>query len=120
MDEPNRPHEQYKPRLSKEVSRRAERKRRARLQKAHTAWFGLGMFGLVGWSVAVPTLIGVAIGVWLDKNWSGQASWTLTFLLVGIALGCFNAWYWVKQEGRSVNDTEITPDEEGRNGDGKS
>ncbi len=56
------------------------------------------MFGLVGWSVAIPTLIGIAVGVWLDRRWPGQVSWTLTFLIIGVALGCLNAWYWVKQE----------------------
>jgi ATP synthase protein I len=84
--------------FSDEVGRRAERKRRAREQERPTAWFGLGMFGLVGWSVAIPTLIGIALGVWLDHRWPGRVSWTLTFLIIGVALGCLNAWYWVKQE----------------------
>lgn len=84
--------------LSEQVGRRAERKRRAREQSRRTAWFGLGMFGLVGWSVAIPTLIGIAIGIWLDRRWPSQVSWTLTLLIIGVALGCLNAWYWVKQE----------------------
>lgn len=86
--------------FNKQISRRAERKLSARKQKNHTAWFGLGMFGLVGWSVAVPTLIGIAIGLWLDQNWPGQASWTLNLLIIGVALGCLNAWYWIKQESK--------------------
>jgi ATP synthase protein I len=87
-----------KERFSDSVSRRAERKLRARKKDKHTAWFGLGMFGLVGWSVAVPTLIGVALGVWMDGRWPGRPSWTLTFLIIGMALGCLNAWFWIKQE----------------------
>ena len=84
--------------LAEEVGRRAKRKRAARQRQDRTAWFGLGMFGLVGWSIAIPTLIGIALGIWLDERWPGQASWTLTFLIIGIALGCINAWYWIKQE----------------------
>jgi ATP synthase protein I len=80
------------------VGHRAERKLRARKKSTHTAWFGLGMFGLVGWSVAIPTLIGIALGLWMDARWPGRASWTLTFLIIGVALGCLNAWYWIKQE----------------------
>ncbi|MGD8593389.1 MAG: AtpZ/AtpI family protein [Gammaproteobacteria bacterium] len=87
-----------KPPLHDTVGHRAERKRRAQEQRKHTAWFGLGMFGLVGWSVAIPTLIGIAIGVWLDARFPGKPSWTLTFLIIGVALGCLNAWFWVKQE----------------------
>lgn len=86
--------------LAKKISREAERKLRARQKNRYTAWFGLGMFGLVGWSVAVPTLIGIAVGLWLDHQWPGRPSWTLTLLIIGVALGCLNAWYWVRQESR--------------------
>jgi ATP synthase protein I len=36
-----------------------------------TVWFGLGMMGLIGWSVAIPTLLGAALGLWLDKRHPG-------------------------------------------------
>lgn len=84
--------------LPRRIGARAERKRRARREGRPSPWFGLGMFGLIGWSVAIPTLIGIAFGLWLDKRFPGQASWTLTFLIIGVALGCLNAWYWVQQE----------------------
>jgi ATP synthase protein I len=87
------------PDLGRRVGHKAARKLRGRRQKRRTVWFGLGMFGLVGWAVAVPTLIGIGIGVWLDDRYpAGQVSWTLTFLVLGIAVGCLNAWYWIKQE----------------------
>ena len=86
--------------LGDEIGRRTERKQRARQQSQRAAWFGLGMFGLVGWSVTIPTLLGIVLGLWLDARWPGQASWTLTFLIIGVALGALNAWYWVKQESR--------------------
>lgn len=72
---------------------------RARDEKNKSIWFGLGMFGMVGWSVAIPTLLGIALGVWIDLTWPSRVSWTLTFLFIGIVLGCLNAWYWVKREG---------------------
>ncbi len=84
--------------FGEQVGRRAERKLRAREEHERSAWFGLGMFGLIGWSVVVPTLIGVAAGIWLDRRWPGQVSWTLTLLIIGMAVGCLNAWYWIKQE----------------------
>jgi ATP synthase protein I len=87
-------------RLAEEVGRKAQRKRRARRARGATAWFGLGMFGLVGWSVAVPTLLGISLGLWLDRRWPGAVSWTLTCLFIGVALGCLNVWYWVDQEQR--------------------
>ena len=86
--------------LTQKIGRRAARKLRARAQHQRYVWFGLGMFGLVGWSVAVPTLLGIGIGLWLDERLPGRASWTLTLLIIGAALGSLNAWYWVKQESR--------------------
>jgi ATP synthase protein I len=50
----------------------------------------------------IPTVIGIAVGIWADKKWPGQISWTLTFLFAGIILGCLNAWYWVEKERKSI------------------
>lgn len=84
--------------LPDRVGRRVRRKRRAQDEGSPTAWFGLGMFGLVGWSVAIPTIAGIALGVWLDGRFPGRVSWTLTFLIIGVGVGCMNAWYWIRQE----------------------
>lgn len=81
-----------------DVGRKAARRRRAAREKDRGLWFSLGLFGLVGWSIAVPTLLGVALGVWIDSRWPGRVSWTLTLLFLGVVVGCLNAWYWVKQE----------------------
>jgi ATP synthase protein I len=88
--------------LDEEVGAKEVRKIRARQEKDRTIWFGLGMFGLIGWSVAIPTLIGVALGVWLDRTWPSPFSWTLALLLGGASLGCLNAWYWVSQEQQDM------------------
>lgn len=84
--------------LTDEVGAKEARKIKARGEKDQGVWFGLGMFGLVGWSVAIPTLIAIAIGLWIDKTWPSRFSWTLMLLFVGVVLGCLNAWYWVKRE----------------------
>lgn len=85
-------------RFRADVERKAARRRRAAREKDRGVWFSLGLFGLVGWSIAVPTLLGVALGVWIDTRWPGRVSWTLSLLFVGVVVGCLNAWYWVKQE----------------------
>lgn len=82
------------------VGRKAERKLRAREEKERPVWFGLGMFGLVGWAVAIPTLLGIALGLWIDERWPGTISWTLNLLIIGALIGCLNAWYWVSRESR--------------------
>jgi ATP synthase protein I len=89
--------------LDEEVGAREARKIRARGERDRTVWFGLGMFGLVGWSVAIPTLAGVGVGIWLDMTFPGRFSWTLALLLAGATLGCLNAWYWISQEQRAMD-----------------
>ncbi|ARO87905.1 F0F1 ATP synthase subunit [Nitrosospira lacus] len=95
------PLDEHEPELSRRVGARAARKLRAqRVQRsgAQVVWSGLGMIGLVGWSVAVPTLLGAALGIWLDKSYPARFSWTLTMLLIGMIIGCLNAWHWVAKE----------------------
>ncbi len=85
---------------AREIARKASRKQKALREGKDNPYFGLAMFGLVGWAVAVPTVLGIALGVWLDARTGGDISWTLTFLFAGVVLGCLNAWYWVQKEGR--------------------
>jgi ATP synthase protein I len=88
--------------FEREVETKETRKIRARREREQNrrVWFGLGMFGLVGWSVAIPTLIGVALGVWLDMTFPSRFSWTLMLMFIGVILGCLNAWHWVKKESQ--------------------
>lgn len=92
--------------FSHRVGERAARKLKAQRQITQTVWSGLGMMGLVGWSVVIPTLLGAALGLWLDRNYPGDHSWTLALLAIGLALGCFNAWHWVAKEGREIRKQE--------------
>ena len=88
-------------RFRREILSKETRKIKARQEKSRGVWYGFGMFGLVGWSVAIPTLIGLAVGIWIDSRYPGGYSWTLMGLFIGVALGCLNAWFWVKRESRS-------------------
>lgn len=93
-------HEEEQRTLQARIEAAERRKLHARESANRTVWFGLGMFGLVGWSVAIPALIGVAIGLWLDSQYPSRLSWTLMLLIAGMALGCWNAWQWLHREGR--------------------
>jgi len=87
-------------RFPREVGAKERRRLKALREKDRGVWFGFGMFGLVGWAVAIPTLLGIAVGIWLDRKWPGPPSWTLTGLFIGIVLGCLNGWYWIKKESK--------------------
>ncbi|OGQ97742.1 MAG: F0F1 ATP synthase subunit [Deltaproteobacteria bacterium RIFOXYD12_FULL_57_12] len=89
-----------------QVGAKAARKLKARRNSSAGVWFGLGMMGLIGWSVAIPTLLGAALGLWLDKHHPGNHSWTLALLVAGLAIGCFNAWHWVDKEDKAMRDEQ--------------
>jgi ATP synthase protein I len=67
--------------------------------------------GLIGWSVVVPTLLGAAIGNWLDRRNPGSNSWTLALLVDVLVIGCFNAWLWVAKEDKAMSEEQENSDE---------
>ena len=87
-----------------QVSAKAARKLRVLKDGSQTVWFGLGMSGLIGWSVAVPTVVGAMICLWWDNHHPGAHSWTLMLLTIGLCVGCANAWHWVNQENIAIQD----------------
>ncbi|MEI8631776.1 hypothetical protein P4S72_06060 [Vibrio sp. PP-XX7] len=61
---------------SQQVGNMAQRKLKAQRYATKTVWSGLGMMGLIGWSVAIPTVLGALLGLWLDNGYPGGRSWT--------------------------------------------
>jgi len=84
--------------LRRIVLHKSVRRARARQRGSTNIWSYMGMFGLVGWTVAVPTLLGLALGIFLDGRIDSSVSFTITFLVVGVATGISMAWYWVRRE----------------------
>lgn len=121
MNEPT--HKNHAPRSSRppenhfhgDIHEKAQRKQHAARRPDRTVWYGLGAFGMVGWTVAIPTLLGALLGVWLDRVLGGPISWTLTLLVLGLAFGCLSAWRWVWRE---QHDIEHESEEHGGNGRG--
>ncbi len=89
--------------FARRIAALAERKLGAQRSGAQGVWAGLGVTGLIGWSVAVPTLLGAMLGLWLDNHHPGHRSWTLMLLVAGLLLGCANAWHWVAQQDAAMH-----------------
>lgn len=97
--------------FSKKVGEAEKRKLKALHEDKRPIWFGLGMFGMVGWSVAVPALVGALLGLWFDKIYPQSFSWTLSLLVVGLFIGCLIAWYWIAKENKEMHQNEKENDE---------
>ncbi|MDA3834688.1 MAG: AtpZ/AtpI family protein [Spirochaetales bacterium] len=106
IEEPKNKNGKDNAEFSRKIGAKAARKLKARRNSSPGVWFGLGMMGIIGWSVTVPTLLGVALGIWLDNRHQGSHSWTLALLVAGLAIGCANAWYWVAKENKAIMDEQ--------------
>jgi ATP synthase protein I len=93
--------------LGRRVFEQEARKLRTRKRTVEGIWFGMGMMGLVGWSVAIPTLTGTALGMWVDRHYPGSHSWTLALLVAGLCIGCANAWHWVSKENTAITEDQL-------------
>jgi ATP synthase protein I len=97
--------------MAEQVDAKARRKRQAQRSPRQGVWLGLGLMGMVGWSVVVPTLAGAALGQWLDRRYPGSRSWTLALMVAGLTLGCLNAWRWVSREDHAMHDNKDSRDD---------
>lgn len=95
-------HDRHTRDFEKAVASQEERNIRAQ-HEPRGILFWVGMFGLVGWSIAVPTMVGIAAGICIDKRWPSEISWTLMLLFLGLVLGCLTAWHWIRRESRGDN-----------------
>jgi ATP synthase protein I len=92
------------------VAPAAARKLQLQRKGSPGVWFGLGLFGLVGWSVALPTVLGGLIGLWWDRRHPAVQSRTLALMVAGLVMGCVNAWLWVMRQDNVMHDrTEDGP-----------
>lgn len=86
-------------RVSNEIERRARRMQAARDNPGPSPLHGIGTFGMIGWSVAVPTVGGTFLGLWLDRAFPQNFSWTIALIVAGVLAGAMIAWRWVEKEG---------------------
>jgi ATP synthase protein I len=61
----------------------------------------LGQIGILGWSIVIPTLLGLVIGRWLDRHFGTGVFFSAPLLMVGAAFGLWSAWKWMHRQTRS-------------------
>lgn len=91
------------------IRQRAEAMQRSRTRLAWNPLHGLSAFGVIGWSVALPTVLGALLGLWLDRVAPQGFSWPLALMLGGLVLGVIVAWEWVAREARDSSETQAPP-----------
>ncbi|ASV99060.1 AtpZ/AtpI family protein [Paraburkholderia aromaticivorans] len=95
-DERNSPHD----RLAGAAQQAAQRAARGRDEPEPSLGSRLGQIGILGWAIVVPTLLGLALGHWLDRLFGTRVFFSAPLLMVGAALGFWSAWKWMhRQQG---------------------
>lgn len=84
---------------TEDIARHAARMQSSRDHPAPSPLRGIGTFGMIGWSVAVPTVGGAFLGSWLDRVAPQGFSWTIVLILGGVVAGALIAAAWVSKEG---------------------
>jgi len=56
----------------------------------------LAQIGVLGWIIVGPMLMGIFLGRWLDGRFNSGLFWTAPLMLLGLALGGWSAWKWMK------------------------
>jgi ATP synthase protein I len=84
--------------LARAVRLHRERRDRGRREGERTIGQNLAMIGSLGWTIVIPTLLGIFAGRWLDRTFASGIFWTLGLLVAGLALGCALAWKRMQRE----------------------
>ncbi|HHX33798.1 MAG TPA: ATPase F0F1 [Gammaproteobacteria bacterium] len=77
------------------IRRRAQRMQETRNERKYSPLSGLGVFGVIGWSIAIPTVAGAFLGVWLNRVAPQNFSWPIALILGGVVVGAMVAWSWI-------------------------
>ncbi len=104
MKEHEKKHHERRSSFAEEISAAEKRRILERHREHKEVWFGLGMMGIIGWSVSIPTIAGLAAGIWLDSLRDSSISWTLTGIFAGLLTGVITAWYWIRHEQKQAEE----------------
>lgn len=64
---------------------------------AESFWRSLSVLGTVGWSIALPAVVGAWLGHRLDLQLESGVRFTLILLVAGVILGSVIAWRVVRE-----------------------
>lgn len=72
------------------------------LYKFIMAWYKC--IGIIGWSITIPTLVGLALGDLIESFFLNYLELKPFFVTCGFVTGFFYAWYWCTEECRKKNE----------------
>jgi len=74
------------------------REQRQKLASERSLWQNLSMIGALGWLIITPTLLGVALGRWLDDIFGTGIVFSGALIFAGVAMGSYLAWQRINKD----------------------
>jgi ATP synthase protein I len=84
--------------FSQEIKKSAKEMMKARKEKPF--WHYASLIGVGGWLFAIPIVAGAYFGSYLDREFKGEISWTITFIIIGLVAGIYNFWFFYMRKTR--------------------
>ena len=91
--------ENHMPDKLAEAAHEAEnRAQRARKDPEPSLGRRLGQIGILGWTIVLPTLIGLFGGRMIDRAFGTGIFFSAPLLMLGVAFGFWSAWRWMQRQ----------------------
>ena len=84
--------------FAEHIEKSAMNLQKAKREKSHF-WHWASLIGMGGWLFVIPVVAGAYFGRYLDRSHASGISWTMTFIILGIAAGIFNLWQYLIRKG---------------------
>ena len=83
--------------LRQSVERQAQRMEQAERERG-TLMSQTVFLGMLALLLVVPLILGAYLGNWIDSQGSGYSvRWTVSLILVGLAVGIFNVYQFLRE-----------------------
>lgn len=83
--------------LEEQVEKAAKRLERAEKERS-TVLAQTAYVGILGLLFVLPVIGGAYLGRWIDSLFEGYSMrWTLSLIFLGIVIGAFNVYYFVRE-----------------------
>jgi ATP synthase protein I len=87
-------------RFSRDIEKSAKELKKGRKERS-AFWHYAYVLSVGGWLFVIPVVGGAYFGKYLDKRIGGGGiSWTLTFIVIGMAVGIYNIWYFLLKKSQ--------------------
>lgn len=87
-------------RIAQAAKQAVQRKRRGLEEPEPSLGSRLGQMGILGWTIVLPTLLGLVLGHWLDRRLGTGVFFSAPLLMIGAGFGLWSAWKWMHRQTR--------------------